>query len=281
VGDQNLPRRWQTQPFTAAVLRDVKLIGASVLLGVLVFASTIQGDQVSVRYAEGLVRGFLTLTDLDGNLLANGDLIQNARGPSVTTRLVFRFKDGSLHDETAVYSQQQQFRLLTDHLVQKGPSFPRQLDAMIDVTKGQVTVRVTEDGKERVESARLDLQADLANGLVSTLLKNVRAAEGLPKALPYIALTPKPRLVKLTISSAGEESFSTGTLARKATHYVLKADIGGLAGVIAPLVGKQPPDSHVWILHGDAPAFVKSEQPLYYGGPVWRIELTSPRWRHS
>jgi hypothetical protein len=47
---------------------------------------------------------------------------------------------------------------------------------------------------------------------------------------------------------------------------------------VAPLIGKQPPDSHVWILEGEAPAFVKSEQPLYNGGPVWRIELVSPVW---
>jgi len=45
-----------------------------------------------------------------------------------------------------------------------------------------------------------------------------------------------------------------------------------------PLVGKQPPDSHVWILGGEAPAFVKAEQPPYNEGPVWRIELTSPVW---
>jgi hypothetical protein len=58
----------------------------------------------------------------------------------------------------------------------------------------------------------------------------------------------------------------------------LKVDIGGLSGLLAPLVGKQPPESHVWILTGEVPAFVKSEQPLYYGGPLLRIELVSPTW---
>jgi hypothetical protein len=65
-------------------------------------------------------------------------------------------------------------------------------------------------------------------------------------------------------------------MSRQATHYVVKVDIGGLSGLLAPLLGKQPPDGHVWILGGDAPAFVKSEQQLYFGGPVWRIELVSP-----
>ena len=54
--------------------------------------------------------------------------------------------------------------------------------------------------------------------------------------------------------------------------------IGGIAGWIAPLLGKEPPNIHVWILRGKAPAFVKSEGPLYNGGPIWRIELTSPVW---
>ena len=87
--------------------------------------------------------------------------------------------------------------------------------------------------------------------------------------------------MKLAITVAGGESFSTGGVARKATHYVLKVEIGGIAGLLAPLLGKQPPDSHVWILGGEAPAFVKSEQPLYVGGPIWRIELVSPVWPRS
>ena len=87
-----------------------------------------------------------------------------------------------------------------------------------------------------------------------------------------------PRLVKLVITSQGEDSFSTGGSSRKAIHYVVKVDIGGVTGLVAPLIGKKPPDTHVWILGGEAPAFVKSEGPLYVGGPTWRIELASPVW---
>jgi len=103
-------------------------------------------------------------------------------------------------------------------------------------------------------------------------------SDALPKTLSFVAATPKPSLVKLALSTAGRDRFSTGGTAREATHYVLKVEIGGLRGVLAPLVGKQPPDSHVWILGGEAPAFVKSEQQLFMGGPVWRIELVSPVW---
>lgn len=52
----------------------------------------------------------------------------------------------------------------------------------------------------------------------------------------------------------------------------------GVAGLLAPLIGKQPSDFHVWILRGKAPAFVRSEQSFYMGGPLWRIDLVSPTW---
>ena len=244
-------------------------------------AITSTAEPVAVRFTEGLVHGFLTLRNVDGNTIANGDLIQSARGSRVTSRLVFRFKDGSLLDETAVFSQQGHFRLITDHLVQKGPAFSKPLEMSIDRGAGRVVVRYSDDdGKPKVEDERMQLPDDLANGFVLTLLKNVRP-EAPPRSLSMIVPTPKPRLVKLAISSAGRERFSTGTAGRSATHYVVKIEIGGLAGLVAPLLGKQPEDSHVWILGGDAPAFVKFEGPLAMGAPPWRIELASPVWNGS
>jgi hypothetical protein len=190
---------------------------------------------------------------------------------------VFRFKDGSVHDETAVFSQTKVFRLLSDHLVQKGPSFPQPLDMTI-AGSGEVTVRYTNDhGEQKVEAEHLVMPPDVANGMILTVLKNVRP-DAPPKTLSFVAATPKPRLVKLAVTDGGQERFSTGGTGRVATHYTLKVEIGGVSGLLAPLLGKQPPDSHVWILGGEAPAFVKSEQALYLGGPVWRIELVSPTW---
>jgi hypothetical protein len=143
---------------------------------------------------------------------------------------------------------------------------------------GNVTVRYTDDdGTVKDEREHMDLPDDLANGLVPTLLKNVDP-NAPPKSLSFIAATPKPRLVKLEVATIGEDRFTTGGEARTATHFVLKVNLGGLTGLLAPLFGKQPPDSHVWILGGDAPAFVRADQPFFAGGPVWRIELAAPSW---
>ena len=245
---------------------------------VLLYSSTSYADAVRVRHAEGLIHGFLILRDTTGKILAEGDLTQTAEGDRVTSRLTFHFKDGSLHDEAVVFSQNGNFRLLKDHQVQKGPTFPHPVDVSIDATKGSVTVHYRdEDGSEEDSDDHLDLPGDLANGMVLTILKNIQP-DIAKTEVSMVAVTPKPQLVKLSITPQGEEPFSVAKSRRKAMRYAVNVEIGGIKGWFAHLLGKQPPTIYVWILEGEAPAFVKSEGPLFVGGPIWRIELTSPVW---
>jgi hypothetical protein len=259
-------------------------VSRTLLALALVAAPSLRADSpppqaTPVVYPEGLVHGYLALRSLTGETLAAGDLLQRARGDRVTSRLVFQFKDGSIHQEDAVFSQHGHFRLLSYRLVQKGPSFEQPLAVSIDGERGLVTVRYTDDGEEKVETEKIELPADLANGLVPLLLKNGKPEA--PPSMHMLAATPKPRLVRLETTAAGEVPFQVAGDTRKAVHYVVKVEIGGFTGVLAKLLGKQPPDTHVWIQHGEAPAFVRSEGPLYLGGPMWRIELTGPRWQQT
>jgi hypothetical protein len=227
---------------------------------------------------EGTVHGFLVLRTKEGRMLAVGDQFQVIRGDKVISRLLFHFKDGSIDDETAVFSQRGNFQLITDHHIQKGPSFPHPMDLSIDVRSGQVTVRSTaDDGKEEVKTEHLDLPPDLANGIVLSIMKNIRPDTPETKVSMVVA-NPKPRLVKLAISPQGEEPFSIAGSPRKAMRYKVKIELGGITGLVAPLIGKEPPDIQVWIIGGESPAFVREEGPLYDGGPILSIQLTSPVW---
>src|SRR5712691_5615186 len=249
----------------------------AILLGcaAMLQPNALLADTVPVRHKEGLMHGFLVLRTLEGKAIADGQMTQDARGDRVTAHLIFRFKDGSMYEDTTIFSQRGTFRLLSNHLVQRGPSFKQPVDTLIDASTGHVKVRYTEDkGKEKVVAQRLELPADIANGLLFTLVKDVKPS--VPRTtVSMVATTPKPRLVKLAILPHGEEPFTIGSFRHKAMHYVVKVEIGGAAGFLARLMGKQPPDMHVWVLGGEAPAFVKSEGPLYAGGPTWRIQLAS------
>jgi hypothetical protein len=255
---------------------------AILLILISVFCTAADSPSVAaphtVRYKEGLIHGFLQLSTLDGVTIAAGDLDQVVRGDQVTSQISFRFKDGSQQDETTVFSQRGQFRLISYHLVQKGPTFKNPSDLSITCPTGQVTVHYTDDdGKAKVASEHMSLPPDLANGLIPTLLKNLpRSTRQLD--VPMVVAGPKPRLVKIVAHSAGTESFSLLGFNREAVRYVAKVELGGVAGVVAPVIGKQPPDSQIWIVGGEAPGFLRSETLSYVGGPMWRIELASPVW---
>lgn len=262
-----------------AAARLMWMLAGVIIAGLLIPGVAVAQTPVIVRHMEGEVHGFLVLSTLDGKAIADGDLTQVTHGDRITNQLTFHFKDGSVYEDTVVFSQRHNFRLISTHQVQKGPTFKNAMDVTLDGLNGQFTAHYTDDsGKEKVESDRLKLPADIvAHGMISTLLKNI-SADVKQTTVSLVAATPKPRIVKLQISPEGEDAFTTGGASHKATRYVIKVDIGGVAGVVAPLVGKQPPDTHMWILGGDAPAFVKLEGPLYADGPVWRVEMTCPVW---
>ena len=101
-------------------------MAAAFLTLVLVFTTVARlGAEPVVRYPEGVTHGFLRLRGPDGAILADGDMTQSRRGARVTSRLTFRFRDGSTYQDTTVFLEQRTFKLLTDHVVQRGPSFPR------------------------------------------------------------------------------------------------------------------------------------------------------------
>jgi hypothetical protein len=255
-----------------------RLLAASLLL--LSFCPIATAEHVAVRYKEGLTHGFLVLSTIDGTQIAVGDLTEVVHGNQVTAHLIYHFKDGSVQEETTVFSQGRYFSVISDHLVQKGPTFPQPIDMVVSAN-GQATVRYIDDkGNEKTESEHLKLPPDLGNGLIITLLKNLNP-DSQPPQLSMVVATPKPRIVKLSISSRDKEPFTLAGSRREALHYVIKVEIGGFTGLVAPLLGKEPPDAHVWIIGGEAPTFVKSETLSYIGGPIWRTELISPVWPGS
>ncbi|MGC2212634.1 MAG: hypothetical protein WA419_17030 [Silvibacterium sp.] len=252
-----------------------------ITLLVCAWLSSAQADPMPVRYVQGTFHGFLELRSEAGRVVASGDSLQFVHGDRITSETIFMFKDGSIDDETTVFSQHRTFQLLSDHHVQKGPSFPHPMDVLIDARTGQVTVRSTgTDGKEEVKTDHLSLPSDLANGMVPLVIENMRS--DVPETtVSMLVATPKPRLVKLTISNRGEENCSVVGARRKAIHYEIKISLGGVAGAVAPLIGKAPPNIQLWIIGGQSPTFAREQGPIYSEGPMMTIQLASPVWPDS
>ena len=249
-------------------LRFIGLVAATLCC----LSATVQSEPVRVRYRQGSVHGFAALRTLDGRLIATGETTQTVRGNRVTSRFIFRFRDGSVDDERTVFEQHDVFRLISDHHVQHGPSFPQPVDMSIDAVAGEVTWK-TADGAMNHE--RMELPADLSNGLPPNLLLNI-APDTAETKISYLAPGAKPRLIHLVIKPTGTVPYAVGTLRRTATDFTIHVEIGGVAGVIAPLIGKQPADYHIYLGSGTPPAFIREEGPFYLTGPIWRVEQLSP-----
>jgi hypothetical protein len=246
----------------------IAVLAAVALTFTLSGSVTALAEPVGVRFTEGIGRGFPVLRDANGEKIAHGDLVQVARGDRVENRLTFRFRDGSLYDETVVYSQRDVFTLLSYRLVQRGPSFPETLEASVDRETGRYTVRYKsdDDSPEEVIKGKFEMPPDAYNGLLSTLMKNLPA--GTSATVQIIAFTPKPRLVKMLLMPASSDMVMMSETAVPSTRFLVKPQLG----LFASLLVTDIPDIKIWVSGGDAPAFLRFEGPLYFMGPIWRID---------
>lgn len=245
----------------------------------LYFAVSASGEQIPVKYPQGSVHAFMVLRSEDGKPIGIGDWDQKIHAGQLSSHLKFRFDDGSIYEDTTIYTQQGVFRVLSDHLLESGPTFKDTVEVWTDCRSGQVKVRQSKDGKDKINSQHLNVPADVANGILSIVLANL--AGGSKHTLSMVVATPKPRIVKLVVSPQSEDEFSIRNTKYTARTLQVHIDIGGVAGAVAPIVGKQPQDTRVWVLKADVPIFLRSIGPLAADAPVMQIELAGPTWPDS
>lgn len=248
---------------------------AAAAMAGLLCSTGVHAAPIEVRVSEGYTHGFVDFF-AGQKAIARGELVQFPRDGQIENRLTVSFDDGSLYDETVVFTQSRVFRLRKYHLVQRGPSFPEATEVTFDDGGTyRATVRKA-GGDEEVAEGHTHVPDDVYNGLTSTMLKNLPPGEA--AAVHQLAFTPKPHLLDAKLVPEAENQFRVGGLERTASRYRVLLTVSGIAGIAARLLGKDPPDVSFWITRGPAPTFVRFEGPLFAGGPVWRAELGAPRW---
>ena len=123
--------------------------------------SGLEAAPIEVRFTEGTAHGLLLVRSVNGETMGHGDFLQTAHGDRVESRLILRFKDGSLHDEKVTFSQQRVFTMLSYRLVQRGPSFPDTVEASLDRKTGSYKVRSAREGREDASNGSIDLPPDV------------------------------------------------------------------------------------------------------------------------
>jgi hypothetical protein len=248
------------------------------VMAVLVY-SPASAAPIAVRFPEGVTHGFLLVRSLGGEILGQGEVTQIAQeGGLVEGRLVFRFNDGSVHDEKVAFSQNGVFTLLTYHLIQRGPFFPEQVDIFFDRGAGEYKVKTIsgENEQEEIRVGKLNLPKDAYNGMVVMTVLNL--LKDTSETVKILIFTPEPEVINLELLPEGEHTVRIGNHSRKAMKYVFKPDIGLIRKWLGRMTGRLPDHFHYhcWVLADEIPSFVAYEGPLQLMGPLMKIELVSP-----
>ncbi|HSL04683.1 MAG TPA: hypothetical protein VK901_14240 [Nitrospiraceae bacterium] len=255
----------------------------AVIMVIAALVSTpVYAASVAVRFPEGMTHGYLLVRSLSGEILGEGEMTQVLKeNDLVESRLVFRFKDGSLHDERVAFSQQRVFTMISYRLIQRGPSFPEQIDISVDRGTAEYKVRskTGEDGKEEVLSGQVDLPKDVYNGMLITVSKNLQ--KGADETVSVLTFTPSPQIVAVQLRAINEQPVQIGEVSRKVTQYAFTPKLSMIREFFGKALGKLPAEFHYncWIMFDAPPSFVHFEGPLQLMAQIVRIELVSPHLR--
>jgi hypothetical protein len=175
-----------------------------------------------------------------------------------------------------VFTQDRVFRVVSYRLVERGRAFPHETEVVFDRNTARYKVRFREkpEAEEERHEGSVEMPADLYNGMGSTLARHLNGGRATGHILVF---TPKPRLLTMELSPAGEDTFRIAGVARAATRYLMKLEIKGALGVLATLTGNEPPSLQYWISK-PVPGFLKFEGPMFLQGPIWRVEPSRVRW---
>jgi hypothetical protein len=251
----------------------LSLVGLFVFLAVQPAVGN--AEPVPARLKQGVGHIFLLIRDENGKMLAEGESLQTVKGYTVSTHTTFHFHDGSIDDETTVFEQRVNLRVLSDDHLQKGPAFPHPMEIRIEAVHGRVIVHDLESGNTSTHEMKVPF--DVANGIITQVLQNI-AQDTAETKVSYVLPTSKPRLATLVISRAGEDSYTLGGVRQTARKLELKVDLGGVVGLIAPMIGKEPKPTYAWMAGGQVPMFIRIQTQFYEGAPLWTIEQTAPAW---
>ena len=252
-----------------------------ILVAVPLWLRQTSAAPVPVRFVEGVTHGFLVLRDVNGALLASGNLLQVQRGVQVESRMVFRFKDGSLYDETVVFIQERVFTMQSYRLVQRGPAFAEDTEISLERATGKyrVSTKAHKDGDEQVLNGTLDLPPERLqwNGHHGRKESPQRCQRNRPHRRIHAHSPPHPTGV-YTGGRAKGANWRTG---ENCNPLRVETPARDLAQGLRHSAKTRAAGFHAWIISDELPAFVRFEGPLVTTGPVADQDDTPPLARRA
>jgi hypothetical protein len=231
------------------------------LLACLALAAASGAGAVQLRYPQADLHGFPSMQNEAGELIADGELTQRKQGARLIVHATWRFRDGRVVVEDAVFAlrpelAQQSFRWVE----RRGETELRRFE--VDFRSRKAHAQKLE-GKERKRwDDTLDLQpgkafAGYGTALAVSQLRDSLAAKDAVAELTFIAFTPEPRTVTLEVSRRQGERVRVAGRELGADLYTLHPRIPFPISIFV-----HAKDARLWFTHGAPPALLRAEQNL-------------------
>jgi hypothetical protein len=227
------------------------------ILALLLAAAAVQ--PIPIRFPLGTLHGFPSMSDAQGRVIADGEMMQQVAGEKVVVHIQWLFADGLRADERDEFragttlSQEQYAWVET-----RGGVEQRRFEVDFSTGKASASVR---DGKGRVkhQEQRLQLPAGRSFGGFGAAIavSQLALASGGTAEFTFVAFTPAPHAITLLVRREGEEEVVvTGrsvTCDRFRLHPRIPFPINLFAGA---------KDAQLWLTHAGPPGVIRAEQGL-------------------
>ena len=235
-------------------------------------ASADEPQPIKLRHALGTLHGFPSMSDATGQVIADGELIQERTGDRVRVRIRWAFADGREVEERDEFHvdnvlAQTRFSWVESR---KGTEL-RRFD--VDFNAGSASAVTRNDkGEEEREESKMDLPAGRSFTGYGTALavSELSLGSGEEGRIIFVAFTPKPRDVTLKVTQDQMERLSVAGRSVPTDRYTLHAEIPFPANLFV-----NARDARLWFTHAPPPALVRAEQNLVTkDDPVVVIDVT-------
>jgi len=248
-----------------------RLLAALLVLGAATAAAE-EPQPVKPRHVFGTLHGFPSMSEANGQVIADGELTQERVGDKLRVRIRWAFADGREVEERDEFQVDKVLAQIRFSWVEsrKGTELRR---FEVDFSSGKASsLTRKEKGELEREESTMELPAGRSFAGYGTALAigELSPGPGEKAHLTFVAFTPKPRDVTLEITRDQTEGLSVAGRSIPTDRYTLRAEIPFPASIFV-----SAKDAHLWFTHGPPPVLVRAEQNLIAkDDPVVVIDVT-------
>ncbi len=224
----------------------------------LLLAAVAAAGPIPLRWPQGSLHGFPSMSDGSGNVVADGELTQELHGQRLEVRIRWSFRDGRVAVETDTFHAgrdlvQERFSWAEERAGEELRSFTA------DFERGRATSAVRRGARVEREQAHLDLPRGRSFAGYGTALAvaQLGLAAGGTAEITFVAFTPKPHAVTLRVSQDREERIPAAGRSIPCDRFTLHPEIPFPANVFV-----HARDAHLWLTRRAPPALLRAEQNL-------------------